>query len=295
MKCPKPIQTETKGSFPCGQCISCRINKKRIWAGRVVQEWAFHPVQSYFCTLTYNDEHLPHPEILNDQGKPSGALDKPRFVQWLKDVQKTHRHRANPGRFRYYAVGEYGEKSRRAHYHMALFPEHPSQVVALQSRWEDRGFFSFSPINHERARYLANYVTKKLTGPGADAHEVYRSAPEFRISSRSPPLGAAFVEAVIRKYQAPRGQALIAERGDIDRTFRLDGYVYPFGQWALTKMRESLGIPLLHRERIAHPNYLHYFPQEEPEWDESMARYIEVKHGKTSERQRKLAKPYIQV
>lgn len=287
MKCPKPSQT-AKGGFPCGQCIACRINKKRIWAGRIVQEWLYHPQHSFFCTLTYNPEHLPKPEIINNEGHSCGSLDKKWFRQWIKNVQKI----PTVGTFRYYAVGEYGDRSSRAHYHMALFPEHPSQVSAIQANWQKRGFFSYAPINHQRCGYLANYVTKKLTGgkpplPGAE--------PEFRISSRNPPLGAAFVEAIIAHYKTPRGQKLIAERGDIERTFRVDGKIYPFGVWSLTKIRESLGIPLLHRERLEHPHYHEYFDTEEPEWDDEKARAIEVKYGEKAQRARKLAKPYIQI
>ena len=72
-------------------------------------EWLYHPERSYFFTFTISPEH------------ETGSLNKKYFHQWLKDTQKAI------GRFRYYAIGEYGDKSGREHYHLAVFPEHPAR------------------------------------------------------------------------------------------------------------------------------------------------------------------------
>lgn len=233
-------------------------------------EVLYHPVQSYFCTLTYNPDYLPKPEIINKEGKPCGSLDKKAVLQWLKNIQKE----TPVGRFRYYIVGEYGERSSRAHYHMAVFPEHPSQVIAIGERWQKRGFFSYSAITPERAAYLANYTTKKtgdFTGPMEGAE------PLFRSSSRNPPLGSQMVEALISYYKQPKANAIIQKQGDIPRSFRAFGKIYPLGSWTLTKIREGLNIPVLHRDRIiANPNYLQYHETEEAEWDPKKASAIEV-------------------
>lgn len=231
-------------------------------------EWAYCPEYCYFVTLTYSPAALPKPEI------EGGSLEKKKFLQWLNNAQK------DPviGSFRYYAVGEYGEKDGRAHYHLAVFPQFPAQVPALELRWRRRyGLTHRAEINHARAAYLAQYTTKKLTGPSRlkDGQE-----PEFRASSRNPPLGAEFVKRAMEKYKSPSGQKVIEAKGDVDRVFRLDGRTYPIGDWALRKIREGVGVPVLHRERLANPQYellhAHRAIEEEAQWDPEMAKNIDT-------------------
>lgn len=270
MKCFKAINV--KGQLlPCGQCINCRINKQRKWAARIIMEYMYHPQRSYFVTLTYKPEKLPKSEIVNDKGEPCGSLAKKKFLQWLKNVQKDPRI----GVFRYYAVGEYGDLNGRAHYHLAVFPEHPSQVMAVCGQWERRyGWAKAAEINSSRASYLAQYTTKKLTG----IHK-YREGQEplFRTSSRSPPLGSAFVADAIRVWKQPKMQKVIADRGDVEPVFRAEGKVWPIGDWALQKIRKELGIPLLKRERMAHPAYYENNLEDVAEWNPEMAMAMDIK------------------
>lgn len=213
-------------------------------------EWSTHsekyPGLSYFVTLTYNPENLP-------QG---GNLDKPGVLQWLKDVQK---RKTAP--FRYYLVGEYGADSKRPHYHLAVFTTHPAQISALRADWQSRGFTQAAEITIARAGYLANYTTKKLTKRGPDG-----LVPEFRTSSRYPPLGTEFVERVTAAYRTRPGRALIEKYGDVERTFRFGRKIYPFDSWALNKIREGLGIPLSEKgRRKANPTA----PRRYEEWTEN--------------------------
>lgn len=52
--------------IPCGQCISCRLNKSRDWANRVMLE-ASEFKHNYFITLTYSDEYLPIKRVYNNE------------------------------------------------------------------------------------------------------------------------------------------------------------------------------------------------------------------------------------
>lgn len=233
--------TVPQGIVPCGRCMACRINKGRQWTARILMEWDCHPQRSYFVTLTYNDEHIPE----------KGSLDKKGTLQWLKDTQKR-----KTGRLRYYLVGEYGDDSFRPHYHMAIFPRDDEQVRDFLAAW-DKGFTQIAEITPQRARYLANYTAKKLTkgdDPRLDGRE-----PEFRSSSRNPPLGAEMVDRIAAAWREPKMREMLEKRGDVEPVFRLQGKIYPIGDWALRRLRSKLGIPLTEAERAAAcPTYYEY-------------------------------------
>lgn len=252
MLCKKTIWVEKQGRHvPCGQCMPCRINKGRLWSARILAEESMHPLQVWFVTLTYDDKHVPR--------TPDGhlTLRKRKTLRWL------HNQKRDVGSFRYYAVGEYGDLTRRPHYHLALFPGQPAQVNQLTAAWQEFGHTSAYPLNPARARYLANYTTKKLT-KDTDERLERGQEPEFRTSSRNPPIGAAFIPPLVSAYRTRRGQQIIEERGDIERTLRIGGKVYPLAPYLLNKARERLGIPLLHRDRIdANANYLDWHIEQE--------------------------------
>ena len=149
---------------------------------------------------------------------------------------------------------------------MALFPSQHCKVADLLAYWT-KGFTSCTELNHARARYLANYTTKGLT-KNTDERLQRDQEPEFRTSSRNPPLGAAFVAVLANHYARGTAKKLLDERGDVERSFRVDGKIYPLGDWALTKLRKLTSIPLLHRDRIkANPNYLDFHETQEAECD----------------------------
>ena len=57
MLCRKPF-SKKGAQFGCGQCMACRINRRRIWTHRIMLEALVSPSAS-FLTLTYNKENLP--------------------------------------------------------------------------------------------------------------------------------------------------------------------------------------------------------------------------------------------
>lgn len=272
MKCFNGVET-SEGFRPCRQCISCRINQQRKWAGRILLELAAHrgPV-AQFVTLTYADEHLPRTED-----------DVPTLrKQQIKDFIKNFSNRHSP--LRYFLVGEYGDLSLRPHYHLVIFPRSHSQVADFCEKWSF-GFTSAYPVDEARARYIARYTVKKLTSDH-DARLSPGQEPEFRSSSRVPPIGAPFIPTLVDIYSRGAGKKLVSERGDIERSFRLGKRIYPLDQYMLRKVRTALGIPLKHSDRADHPNYLQFHEVEEaecnPEIEISLARKYRAKTKQTS-------------
>ncbi len=275
MKCYNGIYLESRGqTVPCGQCMNCRVNKGRIWSARILMEWLTHG-HAVFVTLTYNEEHVPL--TVQPDGTPSQTLRKKQFLDWLKNVQKSE-----VGSLRYYLVGEYGEVSERPHYHMAIFPKSGAQVALFLSKWT-KGFTSCYEMSPERARYLAQYAAKKLSGPKASWYG--NREPEFRTSSRNPPLSAEMCDHLANTYKIGKGAKIVQERGDIERSIRICGSIYPLGRWCLDRIRKKLDIPLSHSERLSHGGYEEWHQIQEAEYDPVMRhKYEETLGAKKAQR-----------
>lgn len=114
-----------------------------------------------FITLTYSDEHLPS----------DYSLDKSHLTKFFKRLRKQR------GSFRYYACGEYGDQTQRAHYHACLFgmdfsdkqhfrrigTNHLYTSEELNRIW-GYGHCSVGSLTFESAAYCARYVMKKKIG-----------------------------------------------------------------------------------------------------------------------------------
>lgn len=96
------IPKEYIQKIPCGQCIGCRLEYSRQWANRITLETKkYKPEESWFLTLTYNDENIPIKIIKNKitgeiiQGT---TLSKKDIQNFFKKTQKTLRIPLQPYR-----------------------------------------------------------------------------------------------------------------------------------------------------------------------------------------------------
>lgn len=232
MLCRRPIHVQgSQKPVGCGQCIQCRINKRREWTGRIILEMLCNPV-NLFITLTYAPAHLPQDGSLVPR-------DLKLFLMALNSAA---------GTFRYYAVGEYGDESQRPHYHVALFAGSHFDISKISQKWS-KGFVSVSYLTTQRAAYTAAYVVKKLTKEGDS--RLNGRHPEFARMSRRSGLGFNFVERLALSYETRAGAAFLAENGDIVPTFKYEGKNYPLGKFLTERLRVRLGIPLSEVDRRA--------------------------------------------
>lgn len=175
----------------CGQCVGCRLEKSRQWAVRCVHENKMHAVSS-FVTLTYDDDHLPK----------DGSLVKRDLQLFMKRMRK-----ARDEKIRFFACGEYGDRTNRPHYHLLLFncwfPDRRLRKrsagghdcydsAELRSLWP-AGQNIIGDVTFESAAYVARYVMKKITGDIAEWHYGGRE-PEFTLMSRRPGIGLPWLE-----------------------------------------------------------------------------------------------------
>ena len=196
---------------PCGNCEACALDHAKIWQMRLSCEDA-SSVNSYFLTLTYNDENLPS----NYQLKKD---DLQKFIRSLKDFLSD---RFNFNGLRYYACGEYGGKTGRPHYHMIIFncpvltldfknffgkdfmvEKHNvgksfNGVDIFHVNWIDKlwnkGFVSIAPTSSKVFGYVARYCNKKRCLTRDEKVILNRKGiqTEFNFMSLRPGIGAVF-------------------------------------------------------------------------------------------------------
>lgn len=235
MQCLKAFSK--KGvSFGCGQCMPCRINRARLWTGRIVLEACSHEHAS-FVTLTYEDGKLP-----------DGGTLVPRDLQlWLKRLRK----RLKP--FRFFAVGEYGDRTWRPHYHVALFGIGRECALDIQNTWGN-GFTDTGDLTPASARYIAGYTTKKMT-----SHDDYRLQsgihPEFARMSLRPGIGASSIPSFATAFRDKSGRQFITHTGDVPSVFKVARRDFPIGRYLRERLRSELNVvanePVMRgRERV---------------------------------------------
>lgn len=186
---------------------------------------------SCFVTLTYSDEFLPE----------GGTLVPKDAQAFLKRLRKA----VAPIKIRFYLVGEYGDKTFRPHYHLAIFGLPDTAYQTIADAWSING----CPIGHvvvgtltvESAGYIAGYVTKKMTK--SDDPRLGGRHPEFARMSLRPGIGADAMDDVADVLYSKHGSRELAELGDVPGVLKHGGKSFPLGRYLKRKLREKMGIP----------------------------------------------------
>lgn len=198
--------------IPCGKCIGCRLEYSRQWANRCMLELQYHD-SAYFCTFTYDDEHVPvsyHTAEDTGEAFPGMTLRKRDMQLLLKRIRK----RFSDDKIRFYGAGEYGSHTFRPHYHIILFGLHLNDLeVYKQSRlgdtyyispslskcWCDRdgnplGYVVVAPVTWETCAYVARYTSKKWTVNDGEVFQSLGLEEPFVLMSRRPGIGRQYYE-----------------------------------------------------------------------------------------------------
>lgn len=102
-----------------------------------------------FITLTYDDDNLPL----------TYGLVKEHLTGFLKNLRNDMY--SEKREFKYYAVGEYGEKYGRPHYHLIMYGIDDQDEETINQRWS-KGLIDIGTCTPESIQYVAGYVQKKL-------------------------------------------------------------------------------------------------------------------------------------
>lgn len=225
--------------------MACRINERRLWTHRIILEAMLHN-QNVFCTLTYDDEHLP------ENHETIGVLKPDDTKNFLKRL----RHVAPLGKIRFYLAGEYGDQTQRPHYHLIVFNfplchwggtrhhKDPGRGCCppcdlIRSTW-GKGRIELGDVTPESAQYTAGYTIKKMTDMNDERLRRGNTwlPPEFSRKSLRPGLGADMMAHVakIPFIMAPG-------ENDVPSSLAHGKKILPLGRYLKGKLREALNRP----------------------------------------------------
>ncbi len=247
---------------PCGGCIPCKVNKQRKWLARLLLEAAHYEDEVLFVTLTYNPENLPLCQNLDAEEKTLvGTLrksDLQAFTRRIQRLKSTIRSRMNLSAkpVRYYAVGEYGTKSERPHYHLILFGLASQCEETIAKAWPG-GFICLRPAESTNMRYTLKYTLKGLT---KDPDALYGREPEFTVMSVRPPLGTGFLPKVaesMRRLNLDGVRVLSQYLGEV----RINGEKFPLDRTMLMYLKRYLALEP-HQEADMFPKIVYREPDD---------------------------------
>lgn len=256
MLCKRPFM---KGVIPCpcGQCMHCRVNKRREWSNRLLLEKE-SSAAACFVTLTYRDDEL---KDISSEGwsavRPVVGNLVPSDVQkWLKRLRlKMARDLGIGSKLRFYLVGEYGENRGRPHYHAALFGfpacihgktrKHLRRCCGpcntINQTW-GLGSVQLLELNKDLAQYLAKYVTKKWTQENQwTKQKLMGRRPEFARMSLKPGIGADAIRNLVTSTAQRRMGKYLKNAIDAPAVLLKSGSPLPLGKYLRRKWREALG------------------------------------------------------
>lgn len=196
---------------PCGSCPDCLIMKAQAWSIRLLTQESIAK-NSYFITLTYADEYYP------------GYLKKKDLQNWLKryrrKVERKYGEIQNfniddwhinlnfpkihiPTRYqiKYYAVGEYGERTHRAHYHAIVFNV---DINLLLNEWR-YGYKQKGTVTKQSINYVTGYIINK------QKYGKRKKYPPFSIMSKG--IGKDYFNRATKKYHYQNFSSVITLPG----------------------------------------------------------------------------------
>lgn len=190
MSCITPFVKKDKiagvsQQFPCGKCPPCKKRRVSGWSWRLRKE-SERSQTSLFVTLTYDTNFVP----ISD--KLFMTLSKDDLQKFFKRLRKFYPRNT----IKYYAVGEYGGRTNRPHYHLILFnAQHGDVMKAWSLGSKAIGHVHFGQVNGASIGYTLKYMSKEGKIP---MHRNDDRLPEFALMSKG--LGANYMTPDMIKW-----------------------------------------------------------------------------------------------
>ena len=177
---------------PCGKCDNCIIIKKAQKVSRIQFEAEHYEGQNTFVSLTLDDFN-----ITSDH-----SICRKTFTETLDNMRRQIKYHNIDYKLQYFGVGEYGEKTERPHFHIIMFGRYPMEAKELIERVWKKGFIDVKPLDSGLSRYIAGYVTKKMTNiKNKDVQKWLNGRqPEFISQSTKPFMGKRQIDHMATEY-----------------------------------------------------------------------------------------------
>lgn len=182
---------------PCGKCYNCKRRRASSWSVRLMKEYE-RSMSGYFVTLTYDTKYVP----ITDKGFMT--LNKKHLQTFFKRLRQWHGK--NHTSIKYYAVGEYGGKTFRPHYHIIIFN---ANIEFIEKSWSEcinkklalhrpLGQIHYGTLTEASVGYTLKYISKAKRIP---LHSNDDRIPEFSLMSKG--LGTNYLsENMIKWHKA---------------------------------------------------------------------------------------------
>ena len=190
--------------IPCGRCVACKRRRVEDWVIRLEEE-ARKSVSSYFVTLTYKDDTIPWTEA----GQTLYKRDLQLFIKRLRRIDETSKgpnKKDSEGRkIKYYAVGEYGGRTDRPHYHLILY--NVLDKESIYKAWTLGAIHIGDSCNDKTMAYCAKYIDKPN-------EQITEEGIERKFSLMSKGLGKEYLtHARLEKLRGVDGTTYINRNG----------------------------------------------------------------------------------
>ena len=179
MACISPLSLpnpagEGRITVSCNKCATCLKARRAEWSFRLAEELRVS-ANGWFIGIDYSDENLIQEDYQDGQytGMYSIRLHTEHVQKYIKRVRRIKErtvqkyikdNKAFPDesyikKVKYFAVGEYGTKSHRPHYHIIIFniPREIRRKIADSWKY---GRTHFGIAEMASIRYTAKYVLK---------------------------------------------------------------------------------------------------------------------------------------
>lgn len=184
--CINPHVLRNGETVACRECWQCRENRINDWAGRCIAE-SKTALATYAVTLTYGEN------------KVGEKMHERAAVLTYSDVQKYFKLLRSKGhKFKYFAVGEYGSKKGRAHWHLIMFCYRDTPEVELGKRFHEpnwpHGFSFWEKVTADEVsavKYVCKYVQKDLNDALRQGHLAM---------SKKPPIGSNYFAGLAQRH-----------------------------------------------------------------------------------------------
>lgn len=251
----------TKVCVPCGKCIDCRKDYQTEWIFRLSQECK-HVALPCFITLTYDDENLPLGDVGNNE--PQSVLVKSDLQKFFKRLRRYGGDLME--NMRYFAIGEYGSKFNRAHYHAVIMAPNLDRVSKLQKLVDKSWKFGFNKVKFCTDKQL-HYVCKYMNKLDERPHLV----KPFRLYSRS--IGLNFLTDQMVNYYLTTFERTCVNgkcRISLPRYYRKKLDELSDSNWMLKKAGLKY-TDLLEEVRVVEGTKYYYFKQFAENFDQHFA------------------------